>query len=147
MPPINTKKKATAEPNPNRVRTRAGNANSHPGTAAKDALRVRNPPRDPDIIQKEKDEKALRKAEKKKMAEETQAREESAAEFVEEYRARKEAEAKSENAAIPRQKPRGQCLTYSLKKKTLCFTQLARTILTNLITTPKIPSRWRKGRV
>jgi hypothetical protein len=111
---MDTKKNATAEPDPNRVRTRAGNANSHPGTAAKNALRVRNPPRDPDIVQKEKEEKALRKAEKKKIAEETQAMEESAAQFVEEYRARKEAEAQIENAAIPRQRPQGQCLTYSL---------------------------------
>ena len=87
MPP---KMRATAgPPDPNRVRTRAGNAGAHPGTAAKDALRVRNPPRDPDLIQKEKLERALKKAEKQKTAEESQAKQESAARFVDEYRARK----------------------------------------------------------
>jgi hypothetical protein len=116
MPP---RKKAPAEPEPDRVRTRTGNANAHPGTAAKDALRVRKPPRDRDIIQQEKDDKEARKAAKKKTLEETQANEESAAQFVDEYRARKETEASNENVAIPRQKPKGQCL--NLLKKTVSY--------------------------
>jgi hypothetical protein len=99
-----------AEPDPNRVRTRARNANTHPGTAAKDALRIRNPPRDPDVIHKEKAEKASKKEEKQKIVEENQAKEESAARYVEEYRTRKETEALNENATIPRQKPKGQSL-------------------------------------
>ena len=103
MPPKNDK----AEPDPNRVRTRAGNANTHPGTAAKDALRVRNPPRDPDIIQKEKVEKESKKIAKQKTAEETQDKQESAARFVEEYRARKENDTLNESTAIPRRKPKG----------------------------------------
>ena len=49
MPPKTTKN-STAEPDPNRVQTRACNADMHPGTLAKDALRVWNPPRDPDIV-------------------------------------------------------------------------------------------------
>ena len=93
------------EPDPNRARTRAGNANRHPGTAAKDALRVRNPPRDPEIIQKERAEKEEKKAAKKKEIEQAQAREDSAAQFVEEYRAHKDAEASNEAMAIPRRKP------------------------------------------
>lgn len=109
MPPKGGKK-PTAEPDPNRLRTRAGNANTHPGTAAKDALRIRNPPRDPDIIQKEKEDKVSKKVEKQKMAEETQAKEDVAARFVDEYRARKETDTLNENAAIPRQKPKGQSL-------------------------------------
>lgn len=107
MPPP---KKAPAEPDPNRARTRAGNANTHPGTAAKDALRVRNPPRDPDVIQKEKIDKETKKAAKQKAVEESQAKEESATLFVNEYRARKDSEALNENLAIPRQKPKGKCL-------------------------------------
>ena len=92
------------EPDPNRPRTRAGNANVHPGTAAKDALRVRNLPRDPEVIQKEKQEKEEKRASRKKKAEEDQAKEESAAKFVEDYRARKDTEASNEAVAIPRQK-------------------------------------------
>ena len=63
MPPP---KKAQAEPDPNRARTRAGNANTHPGTAAKDALRVRNPPQNLEVIQKEKLDKEAKKAAKQK---------------------------------------------------------------------------------
>lgn len=104
MPPKDAQKNDT-----DRVRTRARNANMHPGTAAKEALRVRNPPRNPDTIQKEKDDKALKKVEKKKTAEESKAKEKHAAQFVEEYRARKDLETMNENAAIPRQKPKGLC--------------------------------------
>ena len=93
------------EPDPNRALTQAGNANTHPGTAAKDALRVRNPPRDPEIIQKERAEKEEKKAAKKKEIEQAQAREDSAAQFVKEYRARKDAEVSNEAMAIPRRKP------------------------------------------
>jgi hypothetical protein len=96
------------EPDPDRPRTRAGNANTHPGTAAKDALRVRNPPRDPDIIQREKAEKEEKKAAKQKKVEQDLANEESAAQFVEEYRARKDTEASNEAEAVPRRKPKGQ---------------------------------------
>ena len=110
MPPKNAAKKATTEPDPNRLRTRAGNANVHPGTAAKEALRVRNPARDPDTIQKEKDTKAMKMVEKKKIAEENKVKEDQAAQFVEEYRARKDSEKNHENTAIPRQKPKGPCL-------------------------------------
>ena len=109
--PSKDAKKSAPEPDPHRVRTRAGNANIHPGTAAKDALRVRNPPRDAVVIQKEKAEKALKKVEKKKLVEENQAMEESATEFVEEYRARKKAEALNDDKVIPRRKPQGQFLT------------------------------------
>jgi hypothetical protein len=92
------------EPDPNRLHTRAGNANAHPGTAAKDALRVRGPPRDPDIIQREKAEKEERKVSKQNKVKQDQAREESATQFVEDYRARKDTEASNEVVAIPRQK-------------------------------------------
>jgi hypothetical protein len=104
MPPP---KKGQAEPDPNRVCTRAGNATTHPGIAAKDALRVRNPPRDPDVVLKEKLEKDAKKVAKQKATEEMQAKEEVANNFVKEYRARKEAETLDEGAAIPRQKPKG----------------------------------------
>lgn len=98
------------EPDPNRVRTRVGNANMHPGTAAKNALRVRNPPRDPEVIHQEKVDKALKKAAKQKAVEENKAKEDSAARFVEEYRARKDTEALNESATIPRQKLKGQSI-------------------------------------
>lgn len=109
MPPKN---KAPAEPDPNRLCTRVGNAVQHPGTAAKDALRVRNPPRAPEIIRKEREDREARKAAKQKTLEENQAKEDSTARFVEEYRARKDIEAVNENTAVPRQKPKGQCLAY-----------------------------------
>ena len=60
----NKKTASASETDANRVRTRAGNANTHPGTAAKEALRTRNPPRDPEVIRKEKEEKELKKFEK-----------------------------------------------------------------------------------
>ena len=60
MPPKTTKN-STAKPDPNRVWTRAHNADMHPGTLAKDALRVQNPPQDLDIIEKEKMEKISKK--------------------------------------------------------------------------------------
>ena len=80
MPPKAAQK---TEPDTNRVRTRARNANTHPGMAAKEALRVRNPSRDLDTIQREKDEKALKKVEKKKAVEDSKAKEQQAAQFVE----------------------------------------------------------------
>jgi len=97
-------KKAPAEPDPNRTRTRAGNANAHPGTAAKDALRARNPPRDPEVIQKEKADREAKKAAKQKAIEEAQDKEESATRFVKEYRTHKDTDALNEDMAIPRQK-------------------------------------------
>ena len=59
MPPPN---KAPAELDQRRIGTWAGNANTHPGTAAKNTLRAQNPPWDPEVIQKEKAEKNARKA-------------------------------------------------------------------------------------
>ena len=105
MPPQN---KAPAETDPNRVRTRAANAKAHPGNIVKDALRARNPPRDPDLIQKEKADKEVKKAAKKKQVEEAQAKEELATQFVKEYRARKDIEERDEEMAMPRQKPKGK---------------------------------------
>jgi hypothetical protein len=90
------------EPDPNRARTRAKNANAHPGIAAKNTLRARNPPRDPEVIQKEKVEKEAKKEAKRKEAEQAQAREDYAENFIEEYRARKATEALNEAMAIPR---------------------------------------------
>jgi len=110
MPP----NKAPAEPDPNRLSTRAGNAKIHPGTAAQNALRARKPPRDPDIIQKEKADKEAKKMAKQKALEDARAKEESATRFVEEYRARKETEASNEDRAMPRQKPKGKFLNLQL---------------------------------
>jgi hypothetical protein len=104
MPPPKT---APAELEPNRVCTQAGNANTHPGTAAKDALRVRNPPRDQAIIQKEKVDKEVKRVEKQKMLEEAHAKVDSANCFIEEYCARKETEALNESAVISCWKPKG----------------------------------------
>ena len=100
MPPP----KKQAEQDPNRVHTRAANVNTHPGIAAKNALRARNPPRDSDIIQQEKDYKEAKKIAKRKTHKETQEKEESAMQFVKEYRAQKDAKALNEN--MPRCKPK-----------------------------------------
>lgn len=51
------------------------------------------------------EEKEEKKAAKQRAVEQTQAREDSAAQFVEEYRARKDTEASNEAVAIPRRKP------------------------------------------
>ena len=104
MPPP----KKQAEQDPNRVHTRASNVNTHPGIAAKNALRARNPPKDSEAIQKEKDHKEAKKIEKQRIHEEMQEKEESVMHFVEEYHAQKDAEASNEN--MPRCKPtKGQC--------------------------------------
>jgi 3-oxoacyl-[acyl-carrier-protein] synthase III len=46
------------------MRTRSKNATAHPGIAAMDALRTRRAPRNPELIQKEKNSKQARKEEK-----------------------------------------------------------------------------------
>ena len=122
MPPKKT------EQDPNYLQTRGGNANTHPGRAAKDALRVRNPAREPDIIQKKKDEKVLKKAEKIKMAEDSKAKEQQVAEFIERYHAQKDLETMNRNVAIPRQKLKG-LLTHSIIKSILHCTQPPKTYL------------------
>ena len=76
MPPKTTKN-STAKPDPNHAWTRAHNADVHPGTLSKDALRVWNPPQDPDIVEKEKMKKISKKEEKKRTVEETHAKEET----------------------------------------------------------------------
>ena len=79
----------------------AWNENVHPRTAAKDVLRARNPPQDPEVIQKEKVDTEVKKAAKQKVLEETWAREESATQFVEEYCACEETKALNEDMAMP----------------------------------------------
>jgi hypothetical protein len=103
MPPHNN---APIEPDPNRVRTRAGNAQAHPG----DALKAQRPTRDPELIRKEKADKEAKKAAKQKQLEETRAKEESATLFVKEYRARKEIEESADETTIPRQRPKRKFL-------------------------------------
>ena len=107
MPPKTTKN-STAEPDPNHAWTRAHNADVHPGTLSKDALRVWNPPQDPDIVEKEKMKKISKKEEKKRTVEETHAKEETATHFIEEYCARKATDTLNEDVTIPHQKIKGQ---------------------------------------
>ena len=58
-------------PDPSHIHMRAWNENVHPRTAAKDVLRARNPPQDPEVIQKEKVDREVKKAAKQKVLEET----------------------------------------------------------------------------
>jgi hypothetical protein len=89
------------EPNPDRIATRASNANVHPGIAAKEALYTRRPK---EVIQREKDEKAERQRDK----EQKQLAEKARKIAGEEYLARLEAEeattAVDEENQYPRQR-------------------------------------------
>lgn len=90
MPPRNnTTQAGTSNPTTgsDRLLTRSKNANAHPGTAAKDALRVNAPRRDPAVIQKEKDTQKERKALKAQEKEANQARNEATKSIADEFRA------------------------------------------------------------
>ena len=124
MPPSKT-------PDPSCIHTRAWNENVHPRTAPKDALRAQNPPQDPEVIQKEKVDREVKKAAKQKVLEETWAREESATQFVEEYRACKKTKALNEDMAMPHQRLKGQCLSLLMRIIILYCTQLVKNYLKN----------------
>ena len=124
MPPP---KKAPPELGPSCICTQARNADAHPGTAAKNALRVWNPPWDPEVTKKEKVDKEAKKAAKQKMLEETQANEEAATHFVEEYHTWKETEESEED--IPCQRPKGEHLNLLRRVIVLYCTQLVKTYL------------------
>ena len=93
--------------NSGRPRTRSRNANTHPGTAAEEALRVKAPRRDPAIIQKEKDaakERRELKAQERKLK---QARNNATKSIADEFRAQQVSEQANSEAEMPRKKSKG----------------------------------------
>jgi hypothetical protein len=91
-----------------RPRTRSKNANTHPGKAAEDALRVNNPCRDPTVIQKEKDAVKERKASKVQEKEANQARNEATKNIADEFRAQQASILANDEAEMPRKRSEGK---------------------------------------
>lgn len=98
----------TTDPPNDRLRTRSKNANTHPGIAAQDALRVNAPRRDPVIIQKEKDAVKERKAAKVQQKEATQARNEVTKGIADEFRAQQASKLVNDEAEMPRKISKGR---------------------------------------
>jgi len=86
----------------NRPCTRSKNAETHPGTAAQDALRVNAPRRDPAVIQKEKEAVKERKASKDKEKKANQARNEATKSIADEFRAQQVTKQAIDEAEMPR---------------------------------------------
>ena len=108
MPP---RKNTTSNPTSDRLQTRTKNAEVHPGTAAKDALRVNAPRRDPAVIQKEKDAANERKASKIREKEANQARNQATKNIADEFRAQQASKQASEEAEMPRKTSKGKVLS------------------------------------
>ena len=89
-------------------RTRSKNANTHPGKAAEDALRVNNPRRDPTVIQKEKDAVKERKASKVQEKEANQAQNEATKNIANEFRAQQASILANDEAEMPRKRSEGK---------------------------------------
>ena len=105
MPPrTNTTSESNPQAASDRPRTRSKNANTHPGTAAQDALRVNAPRRDPAIIQKEKDAVKERKVLKVQEKEANQAQNEATKRIADEFRTQQASKQTSEEAEVPRTK-------------------------------------------
>jgi len=96
-----------SDPASNRPRTRSKNANTHPGTAAQDALRVKAPRRDPAVIQQEKDAMKERKVLKTQEKEDKQARNENTKRIADEFRAQQVSSQAGDEAELLRQNPKG----------------------------------------
>jgi hypothetical protein len=126
MPP---RTKPTSNPASDRPSTRSKNANTHPGTAAQDALRVNAPRRDHAVIQKEKDAVKERKALKVQEKEANQARNEATKHIADEFRAQQVSKQASEEAEMPRKTTKG-------KVHCRCWTFLS---LTYMLVTKKTP--------
>lgn len=103
-PPRNT----TSNPASDRLRTRSGNANVHPGTAAQDALRVNAPRRDPAIIKKERDAVNERKSSKAQKKEEREARDAATKSIADDFRAQQASEQANDEAEMPRKTSKGK---------------------------------------
>ena len=88
--------------------TRSKNANTHPGTAAQEALRVNAPRRDPTVIQTEKDAIKERKALKVQEKETNQARNEATKSIADEFRAQQASKQVNDEAEMPRKKSKGR---------------------------------------
>jgi hypothetical protein len=85
----------------NRPRT-SKNAETHPGTAAQEALRVNAPRRDPAVIQQEKEAVKERKASKDKEKKANQARNEATKSIADEFRAQQVTKQAIDEAEMPR---------------------------------------------
>jgi hypothetical protein len=105
MPPhTNT----TSDPANDCPRTRSKNANTHPGTAAQDALRVNTPRRDPAIIKKERDAVNERKSSKAHQKEEREARDAATKSIADDFRAQQASKQANDEAEMPRNTSKGR---------------------------------------
>ena len=101
----------------NRPRSRSKNADTHPGMAAQDALRVNAPRRDPAVIQKEKEALKERKTLKENEKRANQARDEATKSIIDEFRAQHITKQATDEAEMPRKtavtpKGKNQCPTF-----------------------------------
>jgi hypothetical protein len=124
-PPTNT----TSNTANDRLRTRSKNANTHPGTAAQDALRVNAPRRDPAVIQREKEAANEKKAMKIQEKEENQARNEATKSIADKFRAQQLSEQIDDEAEMPRKISKGRVSISTLLS------------LTYILVTKKVPTK------
>jgi hypothetical protein len=86
------------EPEPTCPCTWAKNVTHHPGADAEKVLQIR---RNPEVIEKEREERKRRKEEKEQERKEEEARKDSTTAFVKEYRAQKAEKVAREETSIP----------------------------------------------
>jgi hypothetical protein len=102
------RKNTTSNAANDRLRTRSKNADTHPGTAAQDALRVNAPRRDPAVIQREKDAANEKKASKIQEKEENLARNDATKSIADEFRAQQMNAQINDESEMPRRMPKGR---------------------------------------
>jgi hypothetical protein len=90
---------------PNRPVTRRKNATTHPGIDAKKALSTR---RDPEVIEKEKLDRKVRKETKDRQNADEDARKEASQQLIENLRAQQSIDLEREESEIPHQQPKGK---------------------------------------
>ena len=89
-------------------RTRSKNADTHPGLAAQDTLRVNAPRRAPEVIQQEKDAANEKKTMKIQAKEAIRVQNEATRSIADEFRARQVSEQINAEAEMPRKKLKGR---------------------------------------
>ena len=109
MPP---KKQPTIESGGTRVSTRSTNANKHPGTEAKETLRVQ---RDPEIIRAEKERRKAAKDAKEEARHADAAQREVAQKNLDEWRARQAASLEDDNETFPERQTKSKYSFVNLK--------------------------------
>ena len=97
--------KNTADTQPSRPVTRQKNATAHPGIDAQKVLSTR---RDPEVIEKEKQERKAKKEARERQNADEAARKEAAQLCTEQLRAQQAVDLEDEESEIPHQQPKGK---------------------------------------